>query len=62
MVIVVAIFITIITGSGNQFLESHKLLERDRARQNNSKKESKNTNTGKKCSMWATNDGDYWKI
>ena len=28
----------------------------------NSKKESKNTNTGKKCSMWATNDGDYWKI
>ena len=42
MVIVVAIFIIII-GSGNQFLESHKLLERDRARQNNSIKESKNS-------------------
>lgn len=36
MVIVVAIFITIIIGSGNQFLKSHKLLERDRARKNNS--------------------------
>jgi len=42
MVTVVAVFIIII-GSGNQFLESHKLLERDRARQNNSIKESKNS-------------------